>query len=128
MIIAFLREKKREILQHSDLETLKKVLLSEYLLGFLEFYSLKFNLNDQEIYMKDGGCIRKKKSDNYGFSVLYNEQEELNLGQQAFRIREIFAVFRNRFNFVMNFEGDGKTTSILKYLINPSETNFKAFL
>lgn len=111
------------------MEILKKTLLGEYLIGFLEFFGINFDLNSQEIYMDEGGFIRNKEcKNNLSFSVLFEAEEGNNLGYQAYRIREIFSVFRNRYYFIKNLEFDDNEDSILKYLINPSETNFLKYL
>ena len=124
MIIAFLREFKRKILKEADLSVLENVMLSEYLLRFLEFYGILFDVNRQEINMNDGGVIRsKRRRDHMGFSVKYTNNQEVDIGQQAFKIRDVFSCFRNRYNFIKNFNFK-KGESILKYMINPVDHDF----
>ena len=102
-------------------------MLSEYLLGFFEFYGIRFDVASQEIIMKNGGQIRRKGNRNMGFSLIYQQAEDINVGSQAFKIRDVFNVFKNRYNFVMNYKFE-PNESVLKYLINPSETDFKIYL
>lgn len=128
MLIAYLREKKREIAEKRSTKQLGDVLLSEYLMGFLDFYGNKFDSTNKEIYMNNGGGIRKKaRNQGIGFSLVYKQNEEINVGQQAFKIWDTFSVFRNRHNFIMNYKFN-KKDSILACLINPSGADFNTFL
>lgn len=127
MIIAFLREKKRQILRNHSLKTLEEVLLSEYLLDFLNYYGSTFNLTRDEISMANGGSIRRKRNRHLGFSLLYPQGSNINIGEQAFKIREVLNVFRNRYNFIMNYKF-GKNESVMKYLVNPSNRDFMYYL
>ena len=127
MIIAFLRDFKRRKVKNKGISVLEDVLLSEYVLEFLNFYGNKFNINDDEIDMVNGGRIQKKRDrSNQGFSVLYTNKMDINIGAQAFKIRDIIACFRNRYNFIKNFNFSSKE-SVLKYLVNPSEQPFSLY-
>jgi non-canonical poly(A) RNA polymerase PAPD5/7 len=127
MIIAFLREFKREFIKKNNLADLEYVMLSEYVLKFLEFYGVRFDVNTKEIDMTRGGQIQEKfdKSHN-GFSVKYTDNNDINIGSQAFKIRDVFACFRNRFNFIKNYNFRSNE-SVLKYLINPSDQSFDIY-
>lgn len=127
MIIAFLRDKKRKLLKRHSLKILEEVLLSEYLLDFLNFYGQNFNITRDEISMANGGVIRRKTSKNLGFSLLYPQENNINIGEQAFKVREVLNVFRNRYNFIMNYKF-GKNESVLKFLVNPSNRDFSFYL
>lgn len=127
MIIAFLRDFKRKLLKEADLAILENVMLSEYLFRFLEFYGILFDVNRQEIDMNRGGVIQTKaKRGHLGFSVKYTDNQEVDIGQQAFKIRDVFSCFRNRFNFIKNYNFK-PSESVLKYLINPSDHDFRKY-
>ena len=128
MVLSFLRIKKRKIVKKSGLKMLEEITLAEYLLDFFQYYSIQFDLKTEEICMQDGGYIRRKKnSQNAGFSLVYYQTEELNIGQQAFKIWDVINVFKNRYNFVSNYKFARKE-SILKYLLNPSGEDFSTYL
>jgi non-canonical poly(A) RNA polymerase PAPD5/7 len=127
MIIAFLREFKRNKIQKQGISSLEEVLLSEYLLEFLNFYGNRFNINDEEIDMIQGGTIKKKRDrNNLGFSVKYTDKNDVNIGAQAFKIRDVFACFRNRYNYIKNYNFKNDE-SVLKYLVNPSDQCFESY-
>ena len=67
--------------------------------------------------MKNGGQIVKKKTPDNSFSLL-SPIDDSDIGNQAFKIREIFMVFKNRYNLITNIQFTERE-SILKYLINP---------
>lgn len=46
MVLAFLRELRKQFLQEDKLDYLQNMLLSEYLLRFLEFYGQKFDIRN----------------------------------------------------------------------------------
>lgn len=101
------------------------MMLSEYLLKFLEFYGIKVDINLHQIIMQDGGSIVQKNNQNseYGFSLISPQDSTHDIGNASFRIKEIFNVFKNRFNFLTNYNFE-EGESILKYLINPSKNVF----
>lgn len=70
LILAFLRDYKKKILEKNGLEELKTILLSEYLLKFLEFYSLLFDTSKKRILMKDSGRIIDKPTKDQAFSLI----------------------------------------------------------
>lgn len=126
LVLTFLREFKDDfVFKKKDVQKLNNVSLSEYLMKFFQFY-MNFDFNRKEIVVEGGGKIRTKNSNENGF-VLYSPINGANIGGQAFRIREIFGTFKNRYNFVTNHSFKNKE-SILKYLINPSEKNFEIYL
>jgi len=127
LILAFLRDYKKKILEKKGLEELKTVLLSEYLLKLLEFYGLLFDCSKKRILMKDSGRIIDKPTKDQGFSLISPQCETHDIGNAAFRIKEVFNTFKNRFYFCTNYNfkvGE----SILKYLINPSKKDFSIYL
>ena len=60
MILAFLREFRKQYLKEKRLDKLQYVTLAEYLLKFLEFYSIKNDWSKYKILMKEGGKIVNK--------------------------------------------------------------------
>lgn len=125
MVLAFLREIRKDYNNNNRLNELQNMMLSEYLLKFLEFYGLKFDINIHQIIMQDGGSVVEKNTQNseYGFSLISPQDSTHDIGNASFRIKEIFSVFKNRFNFLTNYNFE-EGESILKYLINPSKKVF----
>lgn len=127
MILAFLRDYKRKIIENRGAEELKTVLLSEYLLKFIEFYGINFNSAREQIVMAGNGKIVNKLNRDPNFSLLSPQYDSHDIGSAAFRIRDVFSCFKNRFHFMTNFNfASGE--SILKYLINPSKKDFSIYL
>lgn len=53
-----------------------------------------------------------------------NPQDDTHdIGAQAFKIKEIFSMYRNRFKLITNYNFK-KGESIVKYLVNPSNQVF----
>lgn len=127
IILAFLRKYKREMIETNGAEELKSVLLSEYLLKFLEFYGITFDCAKEMIFMADNGRIVQKGSRDASFSLISPQYEHHDIGNAAFRIKEVFMCFRNRYNFMTNCNYQ-PGESILKYLINPSKKDFSIYL
>ena len=127
VILAFLRYYKREMIEKRGAEELKSVLLSEYLLKFLEFYGINFDCTRQKIIMGDNGRIVEKNSRDGAFSLLSPQFDSHDIGNAAFRIKEVFNCFKNRFYFLTNYNF-AQGESILKYLINPSKKDFTIYL
>ncbi len=99
--------------------------LSELMMKFLQFYA-QFDINGKQIIVRQGGDIRPKRQKVLGFSLL-SPIDDRDIGSQAFRIREIFSVFGNRYNYMTNIQyKDGE--SVLRLLLNPSEKDFKIYL
>lgn len=123
LILSFLREFKRNMLERRGIEELKSILLSEYLIKFLEFYGLNFDTLRKKIIMKDSGKIVEKNTKDSGFSLMSPQCDTHDIGSAAFRIKEIFNTFKNRYYFCTNYNFK-PGESILKYLINPSKYDF----
>lgn len=127
IILAFLRKYKRDMIETKGAEELKSVLLSEYLLKMLEFYGVTFDCTKERILMGDNGKIVAKNTRDAAFSLISPQYDHHDIGNAAFRIKEVFSCFKNRFNFMTNYNylpGE----SILKYLINPSKKDFTIYL
>lgn len=125
MVLAFLREVRKDYFNKNRLNELQNMMLSEYLIKFLEFYGLKFDLNFHQIIMQGGGSIVEKNTQNteYGFSLISPQDSTHDIGNASFRIKDIFNVFKNRFNFLTNYNFE-EGESVLKYMINPSKKVF----
>lgn len=127
IILAFLRKYKRDLIEAKGAEELKSVMLSEYLLKLLEFYGVTFDCIRDRIIMGENGKIVPKNSRDSAFSLISPQYDHHDIGNAAFRIREVFSCFKNRFNFMTNYNYQ-PGESILKYLINPSKKDFSIYL
>lgn len=127
LILAFVREYKRIVISSRNSEELKSVLLSEYLLKFLEFYGIKFECSKKRILMGDNGrIVDKQYNGDTAFSLISPQTEGHDIGNAAFRIKEVFGIFKNRFQLMTNYQyAPGE--SVLKYLINPSKKDFNTY-
>ena len=70
------------------------------------------------------GKIGDRRYDQAFFSCMSPQDETHDIGRSAFKIRDVFKVLKNRFNYILdkNFE-EGE--SILRVLVNPSEDIFR---
>jgi non-canonical poly(A) RNA polymerase PAPD5/7 len=116
LILTFLREIKREYISQDRENEIPDILLSEYLLKFMDFYA-NFDISSKQIIIAEGGAIVDKYVKEYALSVISPQEATHDVGGPCFKAREVFGVFKNRFNFLMNYnfkEGE----SVLKYLIS----------
>ncbi len=103
------------------------MMLSDYLIGMFQYFSLEFNEKESLISMTNGGeVLKKSKGQDQAFSLMSPQDEQHDIGNAAFRIKDVFAFFKNRFNFMINFNFKPKE-SVLKYVVNPSEQPFNYF-
>ncbi|CAK85020.1 unnamed protein product (macronuclear) [Paramecium tetraurelia] len=123
MILAFLREIRKEAFANKKQEQLKNITLGEYILRFLEFYGQKFDYQRKRILMINGGSITNKPTPDDKFSLISPQDPDHDIGSGSFKIKEIFKIFANRFNFMSNYNFKPEE-SVLKYLINPSDQKF----
>ncbi|KRX10728.1 hypothetical protein PPERSA_00498 [Pseudocohnilembus persalinus] len=122
MILAFLRETRKQYISEKRIDEIKDISLGEYILKFFEFYGMKNDWSTKRIIMAEGGAVIDKQYDN-SFSLISPQDSEHDIGASSFKIRDIFNVFKNRFYFMTNFNFKEKE-SILKYLVNPSGGEF----
>lgn len=94
--------------------------MGEYLLKFLEFYGSKFDLQRKRIIMINGGGIVNKPTPDDKFSLISPQDPDHDVGSSSYKIREIFKIFQNRYNFMANYNFK-PGESVLKFLINPSD-------
>ena len=127
LVLAFLRHYKRELIEQRGAEELKSVVLSEYLLKLLEFYGVTFDSARQQIIMGESGRIIDKPNRDPAFSLISPQYDSHDIGNAAFKIRDVFGAFKNRFYFMTNLNYK-PGESILKYLINPSLKDFSIYL
>lgn len=127
MVLAFLREYKKEHITRFGVKSLNQISLGEYTLEFMNFYGCKFDCDRNQIFLSDGGRVSGKTTPSKDFSLIspYNEHEDI--GAKAFRCREIFAVFRYFFRLMSHIAIPEKQ-SVLKHLINPLGANFVDYL
>jgi hypothetical protein len=89
---------------------------------------MNFDYQKKKIYMTNKGSIVNKNShDGDRFSLLSPQDETHDIGNAAFKIRDILNAFKNRFLFLTNYQF-AQQESILKYFINPSLKDFKIYL
>jgi non-canonical poly(A) RNA polymerase PAPD5/7 len=112
MIVCFLRECRRNK---------KNYTLGEYLLNYLEFYGID-NWTDRRIIMKKNQIVYRP-ADNVHFSLMSPQDETHDIGSSAFKIKDVFALYRNRYRLLTNYNFKGGE-SIVKYLVNPSNAIF----
>jgi non-canonical poly(A) RNA polymerase PAPD5/7 len=126
MVLAFLREFKRRKINEGGINALKNCTLTDYLLKFLYFYGIEFDYQRREILMTNGGKIVDKDRPSFNFSLMSPQNPGHNIGNQVFKFKDVFSMFKNRHNLITNtsfIPGD----SILRQLINPSNRRFKDF-
>ena len=86
---------------------------------FIQFESK----NKNQIYYKGGKIIDKNCSDER-FSLISPQDQSHDLGNSAYKIKEIFSIFKNRYNFLTHYNFS-LNESVLKFLVNPSGQVFK---
>ncbi len=116
LMLAFLRETRQDYKNHDKEEQIDKILLSELVLKFLDFYA-NFDIVRKQILITNGGSIADKYIRDFSLSVVSPQDTSHDLGKAVFRAKEIFGVFKNRYHFMMNYNFK-KGESVLKYLIN----------
>ena len=116
LILAFLRELRKDYIDARREDDVDKLLLSEFVLKFLDFYA-NFDVARKQILVADGGAVVNKYMTGGGLSVMSPQDASHDIGGAAFRVREVFGIFRNRYNFMMNYSFK-KEESALKYLIS----------
>lgn len=127
LVLAFVRWYKEDMENyHGDIYVVNDIALGDILLKFLKYYG-QFKVNDDAIHMIDGGRVGKKETADLEFTLFSPLEPERNIGGQSFKIRDVFGVFRNRFQLMSNkkYENGG---SILSDLINPQYRDFKGYL
>lgn len=107
MILAFLRECRK---------INKNYTLGEYILHFLAFYGVD-NWTERRIFMRKAMIVQRQPDGNI-FSLISPQDETHDIGNSAFKIKDVFAVFRNRHRLLTNFNFKNGE-SIVKYLVNP---------
>ena len=87
----------------------------------MEFYGID-SWNERRIIMKRSQIVHRPP-DNVHFSLLSPQDESHDIGSSAFKIKDVFAVYRNRYRLLTNYNFKNGE-SIVKYLVNPSGTVF----
>lgn len=92
--------------------------LSEHLLRFMEYYSITNDWSKKRVYVASG-LVEERRGEEQYFSFMSPQDPDHDVGKSAFKIKDVFSVFRNRFRMILgkNFK---KGESILKELVNPS--------
>jgi non-canonical poly(A) RNA polymerase PAPD5/7 len=112
MILCFLRD-----CRHNK----KNYTLGEYLLHYLEFYGID-SWTERRIIMKKNQIVYRP-ADNVHFSLMSPQDETHDIGSSAFKIKDVFALYRNRYRLLTNYNFKSGE-SIMKYLVNPSNAVF----
>ena len=115
LILTYLREIRREYIHLGCEEDIYKMLLSEHLLKFFDFYA-NFDIANKQIIIAEGGAIVDKYVKEPALSVISPQDATHDIGGASFKIKEIFGIFKNRYHFLTNYNF-GERESILKYLI-----------
>lgn len=68
------------------------------------------------------GQIVNRPPDNL-FSLMSPQDDNHDIGAQAFKIKDVFNVYRNRYKLITNYNFK-RGESILKYLVNPNNQIF----
>ena len=114
LILTYLREVRREYMENGLEEEVSKLLLSEHLLKFLDFYA-NFDIANKQIIIAEGGAIVDKYAKEPTLSVISPQDATHDIGGPCFKAKEVFGLFKNRYHFVTNYNFSEKE-SILKYL------------
>ncbi|CAD8121914.1 unnamed protein product [Paramecium sonneborni] len=123
MILAFLREYRKDFFQHNKQDQIKNITLGEYIIKFLEFYGIKFDVSRKKIVMGQGGSIQNKSTQDDRFSLISPQDSDHDVGHSSYKIKEIFKIFQNRHNFLTNYNFK-PGESVLRYLVNPIDQKF----
>lgn len=73
--------------------------------------------------MRTGQIANRPPSADQHFSLMSPQDDTHDIGSQAYNIRHVFSVYRNRFKLITNYNFK-KGESIVKYLVNPSNQVF----
>jgi DNA polymerase sigma len=69
--------------------------MGEYVLKFMEFYGINGDWDRKSIYIADGSDVPRAREP--GTLSFYSPQDDSHdIGKSAFKIRDIFNVFKNR--------------------------------
>ncbi|KAL4464118.1 hypothetical protein ABPG74_006055 [Tetrahymena malaccensis] len=123
MILAFLRDLRKQYEKENRVQEIQNITLGEYLLKMFKFYGF-FDVDNKRIIMHEGGAIVEKDIRDKRFSLLSPQDPTHDIGNSSFKIKEqVFPLFKNRFQFFTNYNfKQGEST--LKYLVNPSNSTF----
>lgn len=127
ILYAFVKQQRSKILQTRGQKDLNNALLSEYCLKFLEFYGLQFDSQKQKIIIGETCRFVEKTNKDSGFSLVYSGLGNNDIGQPAYKMREVFNCLKNRYFFLTNYNFVAGE-SVLKYLVNPSKADFNIYL
>jgi len=114
LVLTYLREIRREYIKNDMEDEIAKLLLSEHLLKFFEFYA-NFDIVGKQIIVAEGGAIVDKYEKDTSFSVISPQDASHDIGGSSFKAKEIFGIWKNRYHFLTNYNF-GERESILKYL------------
>eukprot|EP01017_Pseudomicrothorax_dubius_P026989 TRINITY_DN3062_c0_g1_i1.p1 TRINITY_DN3062_c0_g1~~TRINITY_DN3062_c0_g1_i1.p1 ORF type:complete len:429 (-),score=125.89 TRINITY_DN3062_c0_g1_i1:138-1424(-) len=125
MTLHFLREVRKDYFIQGRQDQLKYVTLGEYVIRFMEYYGIQFDINNKSIILTGGGDVvdKPRGTRDSSFSLISPQDTHHDIGSSSFRIKDVFSLFKNRFNFIVNYNfRPGE--SILKYIVNPSLQSF----
>ncbi len=117
LLVTYLREIRREYIKQENEDEIPKLLLSEHLIKFFEYYA-NFDITNSQIIVAEGGAVVDKYVKDPSLSVISPQDATHDVGGPCFKAKEIFGIFKNRFHFLTNYNFEEKE-SILKYLLKP---------
>jgi len=103
MMLTYLRELRKDYFKADKIIQLSKMSIGEHLVCLLEFYAIKFDFKNYQIRMTRGGSIEKKDTYKYSFSLISPADPNQDIGSSAFKVKELFGTFRNRFYFLTHY-------------------------
>lgn len=107
------------MVKNNTIQSYNELMLCDFLAGFMKFYGTEFNEKENQIIMTDGGAIqRKPKGYDFGFSLISPQDDQHDIGNAAFRMKDIQNFFKNRYQLIVNYNYM-PYESVLKYIVNP---------
>jgi non-canonical poly(A) RNA polymerase PAPD5/7 len=97
--------------------------LGEHVLKFMTFYGER-DWSNKTILVREGIIADRVKDWNAMFSIVSPQDPSHDVGKAAFKIKDVFRVFKNRVQFI-NGKNFQPKESLLKILINPSDEKFR---
>lgn len=127
MVVAYCRYLKLKIKSTRGEKDMQNALLSEYCMRMLEFYGLHFDCSKQKILMDNAGRLQDKFGPDYSFSLICPQLGDRDVGQGAYRVKEVLNCMKNRYFFLTNYNFI-PNESVFKYLVNPSKREFDKYI
>lgn len=89
----------------------------------MDFYGVR-SWTDKAIFMRKHRIVpREPGQRDCEFSLFSPQDENQDIGALAYKIRDVFGLYRNRYRLMTNFNFK-RGESILKCLVNPNDQVF----